>query len=167
MKPLPSLELLKKHFSYDQATGDFTWIKPIAYNIKPGAIAGKTDAHGYRVLKLDSKHYLAHRIAWLFMTGEEPPRYIDHKNTNRSDNRWANLRAATNSQNVANGKVRVTNRLGIKGVVRVRSKKPQWHAHICKDGKNVCLGKFSSPEFAQAAYLTAARRLFGEFANAG
>jgi len=41
----------------------------------------------------------------------------------------------------------------------------RWHASIQKNGRPRYLGLFSTPQEAHAAYVDAARKLFGEFAR--
>ncbi|MCA8339501.1 AP2 domain-containing protein [Burkholderia multivorans] len=43
----------------------------------------------------------------------------------------------------------------------------RWVARIQHGGKQHYLGMFDTPELAHAAYVAAAKRLHGEFANAG
>ncbi len=99
------------------------------------------------------------------MTGAWPDQ-IDHINGDRMDNRWANLRLATNSQNHANSKRYVTNRCGFKGV-SWRSDKNKWSARIVRNYRAKNLGYFDSPEQAHEAYVRAAEVVHGEFARAG
>jgi hypothetical protein len=58
----------------------------------------------------------------LWMTGEIP-KEVDHIDGNRMNNRFANLRAATTSENRCNSGLRSDNALGIKGVRVGLSKK--------------------------------------------
>jgi HNH endonuclease len=91
---------------------------------------------------------------------------IDHINRDGLDNRKANLRLATQSQNNANkGKQDIkTASSKYKGVTwgKYQSK---WIAQIMKDRKNYYIGAFSSEIEAAAAYDKKAIELFGEFAR--
>lgn len=86
---------------------------------------------------------------------------VDHINGDGLDNRRANLRLVNNSQNQMNRK-NVTSSSGYKGVTFL-PKSGKWQAQIKKDGKNIYLGVFKTPEQAHAAYTKKARELFGEF----
>jgi hypothetical protein len=87
------------------------------------------------------------------MTGEWPTHQVDHKNSVRNDNRWENLRLATNAQNQQNlRKARADNSSGFLGVF---PNKNRWSAQIAINGKSKCLGTFDTPELAHAAYLKA------------
>lgn len=116
----------------------------------------------YLAIKLYGRSRNAHRLAWLLFYGEWPAGHIDHINGNSLDNRIANLRLATNSQNHMNQRVRRDSKLGLKGVHRVGNR---FQARIQKDGKRLNLGLFGTPEEAHAAYCKAAHEMFGEFAR--
>lgn len=94
--PLPPLDYLKKKLTYNKRTGIFTWKKPAHPSpVKPGDEAGGLTSNGYIRIRIDNVSYKAHRLAWLFITGEDPGELeIDHKNRKRSDNRACNLRLA-------------------------------------------------------------------------
>ena len=47
---------------------------------------------GYVVVSIGGREYLAHRVAWFWMTGEWPSHPVDHINGKLNDNRWSNLR---------------------------------------------------------------------------
>lgn len=89
--------------------------------------------------------------------------FTDHVNGNTLDNRRANLRACTNSQNQANSAKKKNNKSGYKGVVQVT--KNRWLAKINKDNKRRSLGWFDNPVDAAKAYDKAARELHGQFAR--
>ena len=108
--------------------------------------------------------YKAHRLAWLYMTGEWPTGFIDHINGNRADNRYANLRSASRTENLANSTVYRAGKDTPKGVRQVPGGK--WTARIQKNNQPIFLGRFDTADAAAAAYRTAAVNLFGDFARA-
>lgn len=79
------------------------------------------------------------------------------------DNRIANLRQATNSQNQAN---RVAEKINTHGFKGVRRKRGRWVARLNHGKTYYHLGSYATPEEAQAAYMAKAVELFGEFARA-
>ncbi len=160
-------ERLKELLSYDPLTGVFLWRVKLS-NKNPGDVAG-CKKRVYIVISIDDVIYRAHHLAWLYMTGEWPNPFVDHRDLNKHNNVWTNLREATKSQNMANVGIIKSNKSGLKGVSRYRAGesygKP-WQACIGKDGKSRHLGHFATKEEAHAAYVAAAENLFGEFARA-
>lgn len=102
---------------------------------------------------------MAHRLAWLYMTGEWPKsEMVDHENTVRNDNRWSNLRDSTRTVNMENQRqAHKGSQSGLLGV----SPRPNgaWVAQIQVSRKKLWLGEFSTPEQASTAYIEAKRRL--------
>lgn len=163
MKKRLSANIIRKHLLYSPKTGDFYW--KIVFNKRPRGIpAGWAGTGGYRHIKLFWCSYAAHRLAWVIMTGRWPRHQIDHKNMNPSDNRWSNLRAATNRQNKQNSAARSDNKIGLKGVCW-KKKSKKWVAQISAKGKVKHLGLFATAKAAHAAYRKAARKHFGEYAR--
>jgi hypothetical protein len=152
-----TLERLREVLEYNPESGVWVWVGRTGKKSKPGKIAGSLDNNGYVVIRIDKRIYKAGRLAWLYMMEEWPRTTIDHKNGVQADNRWANLREATYSQNNANRRTR-DKRSGLKGV---RPNGRRWCAYFC----NKYLGTFDTPEEASAAYLSAARARFGDFAR--
>src|SRR4029434_9631151 len=96
-------ERLREVLTYDPESGLFLWNITTSNRVRAGDIAGNTENHyGYRRIGIDGKLYRGARLAWLYMKGEWPPGRVDHKNRNRIDDRWENLRLCTHAQNVAN-----------------------------------------------------------------
>jgi hypothetical protein len=91
-------------------------------------------------------------------------KYVDHIDLNRLNNRRGNLRAATNSQNMANRGPTKRNTSGFKGVFRDKSKH-KWLASIRVAGHQIHLKRFDDKIDAAKAYNAAAVELFGEFAH--
>jgi hypothetical protein len=160
-------ERLKELLSYDPLTGVFLW-RVDRGGKKAGDVAG-CRKRTYTVISVDDRIYRAHLLAWLYMTGKWPNPFVDHRDLDKHNNIWTNLREATKSQNMANVGLIKSNKSGLKGVSRYRAGesygKP-WQSHIQKDGKVMHLGHFATKEEAHVAYVIAAERLFGEFARA-
>jgi hypothetical protein len=87
---------------------------------------------------------------------------IDHHDGNGLDNRRANLRVATRSQNNANGKLSRRNTSGIKGVFWKKSRR-KWEAKIGINCRLIHLGMFADKEEAIRVRRAAAQAIFGEF----
>lgn len=148
---------LKEKLHYDTDTGRFSW-RVTSGGKLAGAAAGFLRPDGYISIGFECRLHLAHRLAWLYMTGEWPSDAIDHRNGNRSDNRWANIRPATWAENAQNRKRQITNTSGYSGVSFHRAT-GAWRAQIQSGGKKTHLGTFATPEMAHEAHLAAKRRL--------
>ena len=142
---------LRTLLHYDPETGVFT-------RLRTGKVmAGCLNSKGYLQIGIgNGTTYYAHRLAFLYMTGAWPPEQVDHKNRIKTDNRWNNLRLATNSENgknkANNGNAYVNNKSGFRGVSSHRSGK--YRARL--RGRN--LGRlYDTAEEAAAAYREAAR----------
>lgn len=159
---------IRELLSYDPETGDFVWLVN-RRKVRAGSIAGRTwtsrrDGHQYREIRIAGRDYLAHRLAWLLTYGQWPSECIDHVNGDGLDNRLANLREATNSQNQCNKRHQRHNAIGLKGVSFDRLTK-KWRARIMVHGRDKHLGRFPTAELAHAAYCAAAADMHGEFAR--
>lgn len=156
---------LKQLLHYEPETGIFTWRveRPRGRIGKP---AGTIKRDGYVHIGVDYNRYFAHRLAFLYMTGEmpEPKQHVDHINSNTVDNRWANLRLATSSQNQMNVLMWSSNTSGYKGVSWHKGE-GRWRACIRVKGKRKYLGYFDTAEQGYAAYCEAAKLHHGEFAR--
>lgn len=158
-----TVERLRQVLNYDPETGKFIWKVSLAPRGPIGAKAGCSD--GARiVVRIDGKLYLAHRLAWLYVTGLWPDGEIDHINMDQSDNRFCNLRSADRSENQRNTIAHRDSKSGLKGVSFDVSR-GRWVAKICVHGKNKQLGRFPSKEEACEAYRKAAIAVHGEFAR--
>ena len=164
-KPLPPLERLQEVLDYNPETGLFTWKMRRSHNAKAGDTAGVVANTGYIFLSIDNRKYLAHRVAWLFATGSDPGGFdIDHRDRDRANNRFHNLRLATPAENLSNSKTRVDSSTGLKGV-HFYKRVGKWTAGIRIDGVKKHLGYFEDPVEAHRAYQKAALELKGDFAR--
>lgn len=160
------VETLRRHFTYEPATGYFVWrVPPRTHPKFLGERAGCLGRDGRWYVKFRGRRYIASRLAWLYMTGEWPQQEIDHRDTDRSNNRWANLRAANDSQNGANRDAASNNTSGARGVDWY-ARYGKWRARVKVHGRSKLLGYFENKDEAIAARNTAAVEAFGEFARA-
>jgi hypothetical protein len=154
-----TVEELKALLRYEPRTGKFYWRRPKE--------AGKPNPSlGYIQISINSKFFTAHRLAVVYMTGRWPEHVVHHINGNRQDNRWVNLIEATSSEN--NHLItrrRRDNLSGYAGVYWFAARR-KWTARISCKGQRYYLGLFETKEAAAEAYKQAARRLYGDMANA-
>ena len=166
---------LKRLIHYQPDTGVFTWLHRETagahWNSRyPGTEAGSVaprDNTTYIAIRVNRRLYLAHRLAWLYMTGEWPADEIDHIDRDGRRNEWNNIRAATSGQQKANQKLRKDSRIGLKGVRKYTAKgRPRpYYATITVDGEIFFLGTFATPEEAHRAYREAASEKCGAYAR--
>lgn len=153
-------ERLKYLLDYDPITGVFTR-KVNAGAAHAGDVAGHLTVRGYVTIGIDGKNYACHRLAFLWMTGGFPAE-VDHRDLDKTNNRWANLRAASRSTNVMNTRLDSKTRSGAKGVYW-DSQNRCWRANVSVNGKQRHLGLFK--EFADAVEFRqlAAEMIYGDF----
>lgn len=166
-KKLPPHEQLLQLYDYNPFTGELihqVTRGSAVMGTEAGCINGRRQRTEHKVTYVGRKKYYCHRIIWKWMTGEDPPHQIDHRNGNSLDNRWNNLRLATPGQNLANQKSTPGSSSRYLGV-HWCNKHKKWIAQIRKNNKNHRLGSFSNEEKAAKVYDRAARRFHGEFAN--
>lgn len=141
---------LRELLAYDPKTGIFTrrvatgrWLRnPV------GEVVGTPQGDGaHLVIRVDGVLFLAHRLAWLYMTGAWPADQIDHRDKNKQNNRWLNLREATDLFNRQNMPMQRNNKSGEPGVRR-RQDTGRWTAEIQVDGRVHRLGCFDSKDDA-------------------
>jgi hypothetical protein len=82
-----TLERLREVLEYNPESGVWVWLVTSSRRRGAGKIAGSLDNNGYVVIRVDRAIYKAHRLAWLYMTGEWPRSTIDHINLEPADNR--------------------------------------------------------------------------------
>ena len=149
-------EKLKELLGYDSDTGVFTWIVK-RQGVKHRAMAGTLNSNGHRQIMVGGKLYLAHRLAFLYVTGSWPEDQTDHVNHRRDDNRWSNLREVSHTENGRNQSKPKRNTSGVVGIFW-NKQVSKWQAQIRVNGKPIHLGLH---ECINAAILT---RKAAEFA---
>lgn len=113
-------EIIEKYFRYDRSSGKIFWNlregNPGGFNTRwAGKEIDAIDARGYITFKFNCKEFKgtlkAHQIVFFLETGEWLD-VIDHKDQNRSNNFYQNLRRSDKMRNALNQKVRSTNTTG-------------------------------------------------------
>lgn len=161
--PLPSQAELRGLFTYDPLTGLLYWrVRPsFKSRRQAGEEAGTLHHSGYVQVGLAGTIYMAHRLIWKLMRGDDPIE-VDHHNGVRSDNRWLNLREATRSQQGMNKPTPNYHR-----GVHFMARNGKFGAQIKVDCEHRWLGSFDTPDAACAAFRRAAAGLHGAFYRPG
>lgn len=152
---------LRNALEYDEKTGVFVWKEPVRRGrIRPDRVAGcLSSSNGYIYIRLEGRLLAAHRLAWLYVHGEEPNGDLDHIDGVRTNNSIRNLRVASqvlNQQNLKRAKSHSAS--GILGVC-LDKRRGKWKAEIKANKVRKFLGYFETAELAHDAYLDAKRRL--------
>jgi hypothetical protein len=168
-KPTP-IARFRESLDHDRETGVLRWrVRPLSHfpsartcNAWNARFAGKIAGchhNGYIRIRVFDRAFMAHCIVWALETGQWPQYEIDHKNRNRSDNRFDNLRPATSTlQQMQNKSIYKTNKSGTTGVW-YNAIRQQWTAYISAGGRRYHLGYFDTQEDAVAARLMAKKEL--------
>lgn len=156
-----NIKYIQEALTYDPKSGELFWSKdrPEAHWKQRGYYlrylreqAGKKvtstiNANGYKTLWLNNTMQYEHRIAFVLMTGQLPIGDVDHRNQNKLDNSWDNLRDVPHAINGRNIKKLSSNTSGYTGVTFF-SRTGKWRAYVTVNGKQQHLGYFDSPDQA-------------------
>lgn len=157
-------------FDYDPATGGLTWNHDRRttrgyINARAGSPVGGPEKKGYLAMSFQpprspkSLYYFVHRIVWLIVTGKWPEAEVDHRNGDKADNRWDNLRHADDELNSQNRRrANKNNSTGMLGVTFDKAS-GKYDSRIGHRRKLHKLGKFDTPGEAHQAYVDAKRLL--------
>jgi hypothetical protein len=169
MAIVTDIDFLRECFEVDLTAGVLAWkTRPRhhfpslrAWQINCSTFAGRragcASSNKYVRVRVSGRLLLAHRIIFALAFGRWPTADIDHINGDPGDNRLANLREASRSENLRNQKRRRDNTSKIVGV----SKSPNghgWRARIWVDGRERHIGIFLSKAAAAAARKAAEMR---------
>jgi hypothetical protein len=138
-------DALKALLSYDPETGVFIRRK----TGEPAGTLLRSGTTTYISISVCGKRWLAHRLAYFYMTGNLPPHQIDHQDGNGLNNAYKNLRAVTQGENAKNRKLNKNNTTGACGISWNRHAKA-YRVTISK----ACVGYYKS--FADAVAARAA-----------
>lgn len=149
-----------KRLTYDPSTGYFEWRR---LGISAGSTGKNTNGKSYVRIQCVGKTYLAHRLAFLIMTGSPPSSDVDHIDGDGTNNAWSNLRLVSRKENQRNQKLNVRNTSGCPGVFKQGDR---WVAKICCRNAVKHLGIFSTKDEA-IAVRRGAEKEFGFHENHG
>lgn len=150
-------------FRYEPSSGKLFWKAGHNVGQRAGTLHKTT---GYRQVKVNGTCHNEHRIIMLITHGDLPEgMQVDHINHDRADNRLANLRFVTHTQNGRNTKLPVTNTTGVIGV-SYNKKYDKYYAQIYIKGKNIYLGWHDTLEEAATARAEA-EKLYNFHPNHG
>ena len=158
-------ELVKTLFSYDPETGNLHRKTRASYRNQIGDLVGTIGKRGYRYVTIRYKKQYIHRIIFLMHKGYLP-RYVDHRDTDRLNNKIGNLRAASSHQNSENSQLRNDNTSGYKGVYKDK-RNGRWCAKVNHKGKQIHLGSFIDIADANQCAIDGRTKYHKEFANHG
>ena len=166
----PSKNILDLLLSYSPNTGILKWKnRDISFfkNIRAQRIwntryANKeafsyTRKNGNKTGCIFGHKFLAHRIIWKIVTGEEAD-VVDHINGTASDNRITNLRSVSQEVNRQNA-AKMSNNTSVCVGVSFASNMKKWRARINKGKKHYQLGFFRTKEEAIEARKNAEKSL--------
>lgn len=157
-RPLPPQEELLDALFYEPDHGYLSARFPSPFRVRFFNLYG-----GYVQVIIDRIPYLAHRLIWKMMTGNDPNE-VDHMDGDPSNNAWSNLRLATSAENNRNRRIGSRNKSGVKGVCW-EAKRRKWRATVGIGGKLEWIRRFDDLAEAEQQVAEARARLHGEFAR--
>lgn len=160
------MDRLLQAVAYDEASpSGLVWVAT-GRGRRPGTVAGYSHPDGYYRVKFNGKMYRAHCLVWMIHHGEIPDGFeVDHKDTDKLNNKLSNLRLATRAENGANKPIRRDSSTGVKGLCWHKAGNT-WMGQVKKDG--VKHRVYNQYRATVEAWLIAKRlELHGDFANNG
>lgn len=166
-RPLPAQRRLAELLDYNPESGELLWRDgSSAYRMR--VTQNPRTGHKYTWVSVyfEGTTYVASRLIWKLMTGEDPGTLvIDHIDRDSSNNRWSNLRATTLAVNAQNKEFNLQARYtpygerlpaGIYYVERDRNVPYKACVHIPVQLRTTAIGRVSQG-FASAAEAIAWR----------
>ena len=148
---MTTAEHIRSVLDYNLSTGEFTWKVHVRRPDLIGRRAGSPTNTGYWSIAIHNQKRLAHRLAWLYVTGEWPSKHIDHIDGDKQNNRFANLREVDRFGNLQNmRRPAKANKSGFLGVCAHQGK---WLVQIMVRGRRIRESGFATPEAAHERYL--------------
>lgn len=143
-----------ERYRYDPLTGEIL-------SRRSGKKVGHCQRYVFISVRVAGKPtlFLAHIVAWVLMTGQWPENDIDHRDRDKLNNRWDNLRLSNKMYNTINS-TRKRNMDLPRGVVLEGRK---YLAKLQHNGIPIRIGRFNTAEEAGAAYRAKAKELWSDW----
>ncbi len=152
------------HQIFEYRDGELYWkVDRADKKVKAGDKAGNPDTGGYLRVCISYKEYRVHRLIFLMNHGFLP-KFVDHINGTRTDNRIENLRQATTQQNNRNSKISKKNTSGYKNICWDKSNQ-SWRVTFVVNGKKKHFGRLKDLQIASKMAQTVRSQLHGDFAR--
>jgi hypothetical protein len=152
-------ELLHKLFDYKD--GQLYWKNDNKAKKIKGNVAGYIKKNGYVGIRYMGNLYLAHRLIYLYHHGNLP-KFLDHINLDKCDNRIENLRPCTRNENQRNHAIKITNTSGYKNITWHKKNK-KWQVSFDVNSKKLYLGCYFDIEVAKFIAETMRHKYYGQF----
>jgi hypothetical protein len=153
------------HRLFEYKDGELFWKKMTTTRTENlvGQLAGYIHKHGYKLISVRGYQHKAHRLIFLYHYGYMP-KFVDHINGIRCDNRIENLREATRNENARNCFLTKPNASGAKGVSKLKNS-DKWRCRLTVDKVTKCVTGFDTKELAQEFVELWREIAHGNFAN--
>ncbi len=145
-------ERLKEIVHYSKKSGVFTRLISAKGGTKSNVgdnIGTKTNS-GYLYARVEGRAYALHVLAFLYVDGYFPEHIVEHKDGIRHNNKWDNIRHATQVCNMQNSTMYINNKSGFKGVYKHGNK---YQAVIIINKERIFLGTHEDKLKAAVARL--------------
>ena len=148
---------------FEYLDGNLFWrVKPCD-NLPAGTKAGTLASRGYLQTMVQGRLYRNHQLVYLMHHGLIP-KFIDHIDGNKLNNKIDNLRETDKCKNNYNAQKRKDNTSGFKGV-SFNKRTGKWYGYIMHHRKHIHLGTFKTPEEANVAVCEARKHYHGDHAR--
>lgn len=131
---------------------------------KKGEIAGYIASNGYYSMTISynrKAYYIGHHRIVFYKANGSVPDIIDHKDRNKANNNYKNLRSVSSLENSQNRTMAKNNRTGFTGVFYDKRMK-KYKSQITFNGKQIHLGVFDCKYEAYKSRVVAEGKYFGD-----
>lgn len=153
---------LRETYRYDPTTGVMSRLKSSG-GARAGSTVGSDNGKGYLRCSFQRSLYLVHILIYVLVTGEMVET-IDHRDLDKKNNAWDNLRPTNKSGNEKNTTHRVTSTTGVKNVYWI-AERNKFRVQFKVEGKTKTFGYYTTLEESAQVAKSKRLELHGEFAR--